>query len=131
MAFATSSEYAARFPDDTIATSVLSRMLDEASDLIEGELAPRGIDYENPSDSYADKLARVCCGMVHRAYLAGQNTYAPIGATQFSQTAGPYTMSATIPGGFGDVFMNKSDRIKLGIAQGTYVYAEPYGGDDV
>ena len=57
MAFATSSEYAARFPDDTIATSVLSRMLDEASDLIEGELAPRGIDYENPSDSYADKLA--------------------------------------------------------------------------
>ena len=118
MAFATSSEYAARFPDDTIATSVLSRMLDEASDLIEGELA-------------ADKLARVCCGMVHRAYLAGQNSYAPIGATQFSQTAGPYTMSATIPGGFGDVFMNKSDRIKLGIAQGTYVYAEPYGGDDV
>jgi hypothetical protein len=50
------------------------------------------------------------------------------GATQASQTAGSYTLSASFASGYGEVYVTKSDRLKLGIGVGSYVYAEAYDG---
>ena len=127
MAFATVEDYLLRYPDCTYPTATVSALLDDASDAIEGELAPRGIDCTDPCAEFAAKLRRVCCSVAHRAMPAND---AAIGASQTTQTAGSYSFSASYSNGYGEVYLNKSDRIKLGIAQGTYVYAEPYGGDE-
>lgn len=132
MAFATVEEYRARYPETTAADSAISALLDDASDAIEGELAPRGIDWEEADEAYAAKLSRVCCTIAHRAMPADMDgSMAALGATQTTQTAGSYSFSASFSNGYGEVYVSKSDRIKLGIAQGTYAYAEPYGGGDV
>ena len=128
MAFATIDEYAALYPMDEVDDDVLSAMLDEASDAIEGELDPRGIDYDDPSEKFAGKLRRVCCIIVHRSVSAVTAPGFMLGATQATQTAGPYTLNASYPSGFGTIRVLPSDREKLGIGQGTYVFAEPYCG---
>lgn len=132
MAFATVDEYLARYPDCTAPNATIAALLDDASDVIEGEISPRGYD---PSDvAYMAKLSRVCCSVAHRAMPSGspaQGVGMLTGATQASQTAGSYTLSASFAGGFGEVYLTKADKIKLGVAGGIYVYAEPYGGEDV
>ena len=132
MAFATVDEYLARYPDCTATSATIAALLEDASDVIEGEISPRGYD---PADvAYVAKLSRVCCSVAHRAMPSGgqgQDVGLLTGATQASQTAGSYTLSASFSGGFGEVYLTRADRIKLGVASGAYVYAEPYGGEDV
>lgn len=130
MAFATVEDYLTRYPDCSVPEATIQALLDEATDAIEGELAPRGIDWEGATPEYAAKLTRVCVGIVHRA-LPDEDSAIPFGATQASQTAGSYTFSASFSGGFGDVYVSSSDRLKLGVGQGRYAYAEPFGGADV
>ena len=131
MAFATVEQYLARYPDTTAPEQAIDALLEDATDAIEGELAPRGIDWEGAGEDFAAKLARVCCIVAHRAIPVGDGSPAALGATQTTQTAGSYSFSASYSNGYGEVYLSKSDRIKLGIADGTYVYAEPFGGEDV
>lgn len=125
MAYATVEQYLARYPDCTAPNATIAALLEDASDAIDGAVAPFGYDVE----TNAGKLSRVCCAVAHRAIPSGADAGMWAGATQTSQTAGSYTLSASFSGGFGEVYLTKSDRLKLGIGEGRYVYAEPYGGD--
>lgn len=129
MAFATVDEYLAKYPACAYAEAVVAAILEDATDAIEGELCP-GFDYE----AYAAKLSRVCCSVAHRALPDGgdaqEGAFVPSGATQATQTAGSYSFSASFSGGYGEVYLTKADRVKLGISGGAYLYAEPFGGGD-
>lgn len=133
MAFATVDEYLAKYPACAYTEAVVAAILEDATDAIEGELGP-GFDYEAAGEAYAAKLSRVCCSVAHRALPDGgdaqEEVFVPSGATQATQTAGSYSFSASFSGGYGEVYLTKADRVKLGISGGAYLYAEPFGGGD-
>jgi len=130
MAYATVEQYLERYPDCTAASGTIAALLEDASDAIDGAIAP--FDYD--TEANAGKLSRTCCAIAHRAIPSGGAAGGAgmlAGATQASQTAGSYTLSASFASGYGEVYLTKSDRLKLGIGDGRYAYAEPYGGADV
>lgn len=58
----------------------------------------------------------VSCRMVIRAFGSDDDVSYPLGATQGSMTAGPYTQSWTVGsgGGAGELYLGKSDKQLLG-----------------
>ena len=72
-------------------------------------------------DSYAPNAADdakrvVSCRMVIRAFATDEDVSYPLGATQGSMTAGPYTQSWTVGsgGGAGELYLGKADKQLLG-----------------
>ena len=72
-------------------------------------------------DSYAQNAADdakrvVSCRMVIRAFATDEDVSYPLGATQGSMTAGPYTQSWTVGsgGGAGELYLGKADKQLLG-----------------
>lgn len=66
------------------------------------------------ADGAAKKVA--VCRMVRRALAALEIGSVPLGATQGSQTAGPYSQSWTMGGGsVGQVYLDRSDKLILGM----------------
>lgn len=105
----------------------LQGLLDRASRDIASELRQAGIGYADPDEDFAADLADVACAMVHRA--VGEDSAGcdiPFGASQFSQTGGPYTQSATLANPYGDMFMTKAERRKLGIGRARAGFADPF-----
>ena len=105
MAYATVAQVAAGFrPLTTEEQSVCSTLLDEAAVII---------DAYNAEASASNKQV-VSCRMVRRAIGAGDASV-PMGATQGSMTAGPYSQSWTISNGStGELYLGKLDRKLLG-----------------
>lgn len=130
MAYATVADVEARTTRDFSAEEegVISSLLDDAAALI---------DAANASATETAKKV-VSCRMVIRAMGTGDGYGPPVGATQGSMTAGPYTQSWTVSSGgaTGELYLSKTDRALLGAGNriGTYSPVEalvPEKGDAV
>ena len=76
----------------------------------------------------------VSCRMVVRALGDGQDAGVPLGATQGSVSALGYAQSWTIGsgGGFGDLYISKTDKQMLGVSNtiGSYSPTQELVGDE-
>ena len=124
MSYATTTDYQARYGavDDV---AVLQVCLDDATALINANLAAAGIDPADAPEAYANLLKMVCREVAHRAFGSGPAQTLPFGVTQTSQTAGPYTQSFSFGNPYGDMFLTKSEKKMLGIAGGYIGSIEP------
>lgn len=107
MAYATYQDVQARMaheltPDEQ---ALCTTLLDDAAVMI---------DNYNADASVEAKLI-VSCRMVSRA-VQGGDSFVPVGATQGSMTAGPYTQSWTMGTGtsIGELYLSKADKTLLG-----------------
>lgn len=67
------------------------------------------------ADAAAEMKKIVSCRMVIRAMGGDAVSSMPLGATQGSMTAGPYTQSWTLSGGaLGELYLGKTERAMLG-----------------
>ena len=107
MAYATYQQVQAGFRTlSTEEISVCNQLLDEAAVIIDA--------YNKSAD--ANPKMVVSCRMVRRALGDGQATI-PLGATQGSMTAGPYTQSWTMgTGSAGELYLSRVDKKLLGVS---------------
>jgi len=78
------------------------------------EEAGQIIDAYNPRASREQK-AVVSCRIIRRAFGTGTDSV-PIGSTQGTMTAGPYTQSWTMSGGStGELYLGRTEKKLLGI----------------
>ena len=107
MAYASYEDVQAGFRQlTTDEISVCNALLDEAAVII---------DSYNEGAS-ADSKKVVSCRMVRRAIGAGEASV-PIGATQGTMTAGPYSQSWTMSGGStGELYLGRVDKKLLGVS---------------
>lgn len=97
----------------------LQAWLDRGSRRLADELERYGIEQdEAKADTYAD----IVCAMVHRALPANAEAALPVGLTQFSMTAGPYSQSGTIPGGYGSLYLERTEKDQLGLTDTLATY---------
>jgi hypothetical protein len=80
-------------------------------------LCDAGVLIDSFAPNAADDAKRVVsCRMVIRAFATDEDVAYPLGATQGSMTAGPYTQSWTVGvgGGAGELYLGKADKQLLG-----------------
>ena len=114
MAYATVEQYEARYGEVSDA-DMLQECLDDCSVLIEVELDRRGVDYSDPSDAFADRLMRACRSMAWRVMPRDDGADVPVGATQVSRTAGPYSEQFTLATTYDTPKVTDEERKLLGI----------------
>lgn len=112
--YATIAQYEARYGSVTDAI-VLQECLNDCTATIDAELDRYGIDHSSPSEEYADRLMRVCRSMAHRVMPDEGSNDIPVGATQASFTAGPYSQQFTLATSYGTPRVNADERALLGI----------------
>lgn len=122
MSWATVEQYEARY-GAAVDVDTLQECLDDATAQINSQLTAAGIDYSEPSADYARLLMMVCRQMAHRAMGATESAL-PFGATQASQTAGPYTQSFSFGNPYGDLYITASEKRMLGIGK-PYIGSVP------
>lgn len=115
---ATARDYADRYgPLDTAETAATDAHLARASRIVRDEFAREGFDINvliQAGKVQADTAADVVCDMV--AYMQRSTAGdAPFGATQVSQTAGPYTQSASYKTPTGSMSFTRVHRRRLGL----------------
>lgn len=115
-AFATVEQYLAKYDSDQDEERILE-WLEDATSLICAELDASGVDYSDPDEDFADTLMRVCRDVAHRALDSGAGI--PFGASQFSETTGSISDSFTLANPYGDLFLTKAERRRLGIGAST------------
>lgn len=107
MAYATVSDVEARTARTYTPAeeSVISALLDDAAVMIDA--------YNEDASAAAKKI--VSCRMVLRA-TAVDDAITPLGASQGSATAGPYTQSWTVASGgsVGELYLGRTDKQLLG-----------------
>ena len=123
-AFATIEQYDARYPNRVVADEVLEECLLSATATIMNALNSRGIDYENPDELMAFNLMDVCRSVANRIMPSDM----PMGATQFSMTAGPYTQTTSYSPTYGLPRLLKSELDMLGFLGGSIGFARPAYG---
>lgn len=130
MAFATTAEYRAKYDTD-MPDEALAVWLDDASDIMAGEMDAAGVDYSNPDETFEARLCRVCRDMVRRAIGDGSQATLgiPFGAKQASMTAGSYSEQFTIDNPFGDLYMKAAERRALGMGGGGFSVSVPSYGN--
>lgn len=112
--FATKEDFEARgYVAETLTTEVLNERLAGASRFIHSQ-APR-----LQADVLAGRVdvalvADIVCRMVARTLSRGQLD----GVSQFSQTAGPFTQSATVANPAGDFYLTRAEKLSLGMGRG-------------
>lgn len=95
--------------------SVCEELLEEAAVIIDTYNA----------DASEDAKSVVSCRIVRRALGAGTASV-PIGATQGTMTAGPYSQSWTMSGGStGELYLGRLDKTLLGVGN-KIGYTNPY-----
>ena len=116
MAYATYQQVEAGFRTLTAdEISVCEALLEEAAVIIDS--------YNKEAD--ADAKMVVSCRVVRRAIGAGEATI-PIGATQGTMTAGPYTQSWTVgSGSAGEIYLGRVDKKLLGVSNSIGL-SDPY-----
>lgn len=125
--FATVERYRATHPDDVLGDERLLALLGQATNIICVELDRHDIDYVSPSETFTACLERITITMVHRS-AGGAGGEIPFGATQFSQTAGSYTRSASFANPTGDLYLTKAEKLQLGIGRARVCVTTPYQG---
>lgn len=87
--------------------SVCAALLEEAAVIIDA--------YASDADS--DKKKIVSCRMTRRALASASSSGVPMGATQGTMTAGPYSQSWTLGSGSsaGELYLSKIEKHLLGI----------------
>ena len=113
--FATVADYEAR--QGALSADDRSRceaLLEDASAAMRSRFrAFHGTDYaEGVNASFDDNAKAVCVALVSRS-LSVPATLA--GVTQYSQTTGPYSASATYSNPTGEIYIGKTDLKKLGL----------------
>ena len=115
---ATAQDYADRYgPQEAGEAAMTSAHLARASRIVRGEFAREGLDITvliQVGRLQADTVADVVCDMV--AYMQRSAVGdVPFGATQVSQTAGPYTQSASYKTPTGSLSFTRMHRRRLGL----------------
>lgn len=116
MSYATIEQYEDRF-GSVGNPNMLQECLDDCTAAIDAELDRRGVDHANPSEEFADRLMRVCRSMANRV-MPANGADIPVGATQASYTAGPYTQQFTLGVTYGTPKPLPSELVMLGIGGG-------------
>lgn len=129
MAFATVEEYEDRYKEVSD-TDMLQECLDDCSALIEFELERYGVDYSDPSEKLADRLMRACRQMAHRVMPRDGDADVPVGATQMSRTAGPYSEQFTLATTYDTPKVTDEERKLLGIYGARIGFGALAGRDD-
>lgn len=129
MAFATVEEYEDRYKEVSD-TDMLQECLEDCSALIEVELERYGVDYSDPSEKLADRLMRACRQMAHRVMPRGGDADVPVGATQMSRTAGPYSEQFTLATTYDTPKVTDEERKLLGIYGARIGFGALAGRDD-
>lgn len=116
MSYATVAEYEARY-GEVADEALLQECLDDCTAVIDAELDRRGIDYADPSETFADRLMRACRSMANRLMPADGSGDAdvPVGITAMTATAGPYTRTYSFASTYGTPKMLPSEMALLGI----------------
>lgn len=119
MAYATASDVESRTTREFSRTEldVITSLLEDAAILIDA--------YNENASAEAKRI--VSCRVVLRAMAAG-DANVPMGASQGSMTAGPYTQSWTVASGgsTGELYLGKTERSLLG--SGSQIgMISPYG----
>lgn len=116
VSYATVAEYEARY-GEVADRALLQECLDDCTAVIQAELDRRGVDYANPSDTFADRLMRVCRSMANRVMPTGGEGDAdvPVGITAMTATAGPYSRTYSFAATYGTPKMLPSEMTLLGI----------------
>jgi len=129
MAFATVEEYEDRYKEVSD-TDMLQECLEDCSALIEVELERYGVDYSDPSEKLADRLMRACRQMAHRVMPRDDGADVPVGATQMSRTAGPYSEQFTLATTYDTPKVTDEERKLLGIYGARIGFGALAGRDD-
>lgn len=129
MAFATVEEYEDRYKEVSD-TDMLQECLEDCSALIEVELERYGVDYSDPSEKLADRLMRACRQMAHRVMPRDGDADVPVGATQMSRTAGPYSEQFTLATTYDTPKVTDEERKLLGIYGARIGFGALAGRDD-
>jgi len=129
MAFATVDEYEDRYKEVSD-TDMLQECLEDCSALIEVELERYGVDYSDPSEKLADRLMRACRQMAHRVMPRDGDADVPVGATQMSRTAGPYSEQFTLSTAYDTPKVTDEERKLLGIYGARIGFGALAGRDD-
>ena len=105
----------------------LDECLGDASALMRVALSKAHIDYKNPSEDFADRLMRVCRSMTNRI-MPSEDDGIPVGATQVSQTAGPFSQQYTLNATYSTPRMLDSEMDLLDIPHKGRAGWTPLGG---
>ena len=122
--FATVAQYDARFPGRTASNEVLEECLMDATMAISEVLDSKGVSYADPDEQFAYRLMSVCRSVANRIMPSDM----PMGATQFSMTAGPYTQTTSYSPTYGLPRLLKSELDMLGFLGGSIGFARPAYG---
>lgn len=129
VSYATVDQYEARY-GAVSDVGMLQECLDDCTVAINIELARRHVDYADPSDEFADRLMRACRSMAKRVMPDEGASDIPVGATQVSVTAGPYTQQYTLARTYGTPKVGDEERLLLGIAGARIGFGALAGRDD-
>ena len=116
MAYATINDYKARYgtPESEERAEVL--LADASSYLDSAYFARYHEEHEaGVHPTFDANACAVCCAMVARMLASSADMF---GVSQYSQTAGSYTASATFSNPTGDMYVTKSDKQRLGLLGG-------------
>ena len=122
--FATVAQYDARFPGRTASNEVLEECLMDATMAIVKVLDRKGVSYADPDEQFAYRLMSVCRSVANRIMPSDM----PVGATQFSMTAGPYAQTTSYSPTYGLPKLLKSELDMLGFLGGSIGFARPAYG---
>lgn len=114
--YATVAQYEERFGEVLNETTLLA-CLEDCTAAIDAELDRRGVSHANPSETFADRLMRVCRSMANRL-MPSDGGDIPVGVAQASYTAGPYTQQFTMGVAYGTPKLLPSELDMLGIGGG-------------
>lgn len=123
--FATVEQYEARY-GDVADMDILLEVLKDATREISAALERAGIDYENPSELFAENLMQVCRSMAFRS-VGTSEVSTPFGATQFSQGVGDFSQSFSFKNPYGEVYISKAERRLLGLDSAKIGFTIPGG----
>lgn len=104
---------------------LLGELLMDATRLIFSELEQAGLPTEG--EGAADRRMQVCRSVAFRAMDHESEMSIPVGATQFSRSAGEYTQSFSLGNPHRDMYLTKAEKRLLGIGRGRIRFIMPGG----
>lgn len=123
-ALATVDDVAARWHGGAMTGAQRARaaaLIDDASALV---LASPGFSLREGDGEQEANCRAVVCACVMRAMSAPEGMF---GVTQASETAGPYTQSASYANATGDLYLTRAERMRLGIGRARLAFLCPGG----
>lgn len=128
-AFATKEQYDARFPGRTASDETLEVVLEDATLAVQTALDRAHVDYSEPTESFAERLARVTVSVADR--LVPKDLDVPVGVTQTSMSAVGFSESFSYGPRYGTGKLLDSELDLLGIKHnGRAGWAQIGGRDD-